>query len=282
LKWGSDVTKGIGSLVGAAVLAACSANPPPESVSVPETPSRAEPVASAPVAAPAVRDVPAASAPSSEAPPAGSVGSPASKVSSTSWPPACHVPEELSHAFEAMNPGGDSHAWLVQAGARLLEPDVAERALTGVSQEILSALAHRRYEKLAAYAAPEGICMRVARGAECKMLGGKTLAGCAASRVRSEWPGAANGEEHPKYSCGEAFRNVFYTRDYLHAPARFNCFPEPGRGKNPSPIILSGPHFGYVEAFSQTDEGTRSLWLVFDGKPEAPELVEMIAESWVP
>jgi hypothetical protein len=177
-----------------------------------------------------------------------------------------------------MNPGGDSHKWIAEAGARLLQPDVAERALTGVSQEILSAIAHKRYDKLAAFAGPDGICMRAAKGAECKMLGAKALAGCSASRVRAEWSVGTGADEAPKYSCGEAFRKIFYTRDFLHASARFNCFAEPGRGNNAAPVVISGPHFGYVEAYSQTEEGTRSLWLVFDGKPEAPELVEMIAE----
>jgi hypothetical protein len=179
-----------------------------------------------------------------------------------------------------MDLGGSARKWIAQAGARLLEPYVAPRALTGVSQEILSALAHRRYEKLAAFAASDGICMRAAKGAECKMLGAKALAGCSASRIRSEWAVDTGGSVLPKYTCSEAFQKVFYSRDYLHAPARFNCFPEPGRGNNAAPIILSGPHLGYVELHVDTDAGPRSLWLVFDGKPEAPELVEMIAEYW--
>ena len=82
----------------------------------------------------------------------------------------------------------------------------------------------------------------------------------------------------PQYSCGEAFRKIFYARDFLHAKAEFNCFPEPGRGNNPAPIVLSGPRIGYVEFHTGGEGDYRSLWLVFDGAPNAPELVEMISK----
>jgi hypothetical protein len=104
------------------------------------------------------------------------------------------------------------------------------------------------------------------------------LAACSASGIRTPWAVDDGHSDNPQYTCSEAFRKIFYARDFLHAKAQFNCFPEPGRGNNASPIVLSGPRIGYVEFHTEGEGGFRSLWLVFDGAPNAPELVEMISE----
>jgi hypothetical protein len=191
---------------------------------------------------------------------------------------ACNVGDELGRAFQAIDPPEKEAAWVRTAREKLLSPEDAPRALAGIAQEILSALAHRRYDKLAAFSSQEGICMRAAKGAPCQMLTRQKLAGCAASGIKMDWPVGEGGGEAPRYSCGEAFKRVFYARDFLHAKAAFNCFPPSGRGNNPAPVVLSAPRLGYVEASIEDAGGFRSLWLVFDGAPTAPELVEMIAD----
>jgi hypothetical protein len=192
---------------------------------------------------------------------------------------SCHVAPALAQAFAELGQGQSEAAWTANARAKLLSQEDAERAFTGITQEILSALAHRRYDKLAAFAAKDGVCLRAAKGAACQTLSPRMLAGCAASGVRTEWAVDSGRDEPARYTCGEAFRHIFYARDFLHVgKPRFNCFPAGGRGNNGASLILSGPRLGYVELLSETSEGFQSLWLVFDGSPLSPELVELISE----
>jgi hypothetical protein len=192
----------------------------------------------------------------------------------------CHTVAELDLAYDKLGQGQPKKQWIVDAGAKLLEPDSAERVLTGISQEILSALAHKKYGKLGALAGKEGVCMRAARGAPCQVLSDRALAGCAQSRVRTEWPSSPTDDEPPRYSCGEAFRRIFYSRDFLHlGKAHFNCFAGVSDGAQRAPIIASGPRIGYVELRSEEPDGTHSLWFVFDGDPRAPELVEIVSDN---
>ncbi|HEX3593748.1 MAG TPA: hypothetical protein VHU80_01565, partial [Polyangiaceae bacterium] len=273
---GSDATlaaNAILAVLAAVASAGCSGKAPPRSVD----PSAAQPAAR-PVAGMVVTPVPTTALVGSASPsiPAPSARAPAPAPSDTD---ACHVSEELERAYAKLGQGEQRAEWLAQARTKLLSTDDAERALTGITQEILSAIAHRRYDELAAFAAKDGICMRPARGADCRMLSPRMLAGCAASRVRTEWAVDGGATESPRYSCGEAFQRIFYARDFLHVgKPRFDCFPEAGRGNNASPIVLSGPRLGYVELYSEGPDGFRSLWLVFDGRADAPELVEMIAD----
>lgn len=191
---------------------------------------------------------------------------------------ACHVSEQFALAYDTLKPENPREAWLASARAKLLPKELAERVLTGIAQEVVSALAHRKYEKLAAFAPEDGICLRPAKGAACQIVTKSALAGCSASAKRSPWAVDDGRSDAPHYSCKEAFQKIFYARDFLHANARFNCFPEPARGNNPAPVVLSGPRLGYVEFHTEGEEGFRSLWLVFDGTEKAPELVEMISE----
>lgn len=191
----------------------------------------------------------------------------------------CGVERELDLAYERIGEGAPRNEWLGSAREKLLPPDVAERAFTGISQEILSALAHRKYEKLAAFVGKDGVCMRVTKNAPCQELSPRALSGCAASRVHITWPIGPGDEEPPPYDCRDAFQHVFYARDFLHVgEPRFNCFSPANGGSGAASIIASGPHLGYVELRSEGSGGTRSLWLVFDGDPRAPELVEMISD----
>ena len=191
---------------------------------------------------------------------------------------ACHVSEQFALAYETMKPENPKEEWLARARAKLLPKELAERVLTGIAQEVVSALAHKKYEKLAAFAPEDGICLRPAKGAACQIVSKSALAGCSASAKRSPWAVDDGGSDAPQYSCKEAFQKIFYARDFLHAKAEFNCFPEPARGNNPAPVVLSGPRLGYVEFHTEGEDGFRSLWLVFDGTEKAPELVEMISE----
>lgn len=122
--------------------------------------------------------------------------------------------------------------------------------------------------------------MRAARGAPCQVLSERALAGCAQSRVRTEWPSSSTDDEPPHYSCGEAFRRIFYARDFLHVgKPHFNCFAGVGEGAQRAPIIDSASHIGYVELRSEESDGAHSLWFVFDGDARAPELVEIISDN---
>jgi hypothetical protein len=194
----------------------------------------------------------------------------------------CHWSSELQLAYQTIHPEQEQMKWIDASRARLLDRDVAERALTGIAQTVVSALAHRRYRDVAALVGDRGLCLRAAKGTPCVTLSSPAVAACGQSRTRRKWEVDDGGESH-EYTCGGAFRHVFYDRDFLRTgDVRFNCFPAPGRGKNVAPIIASGPARGYVEFH---DAGTgrdseKSLWLVFDGDPSSPELVEVISESW--
>jgi hypothetical protein len=196
-------------------------------------------------------------------------------------PDPCHIGEELTLAHEAIARSAEPLEWLRQARARLFSSDEAERALGGISQEIVSLLWRRRYEGLVHFTSPKGLCLRAAKGASCETLTLEELAACGHSPKRRPWAVATGQDASPEYTCGEAFRKIFYARDFLRAPeVHFNCFPEPGRGNNRAPIVLSGPARGYVEFHDPggSDGIGRSLWLVFDGEPDNPVLVEMISD----
>ncbi len=231
----------------------------------------------APASTPSEASVPAV-VPAPHPPSAASAAPP---VRSEPEADACHLTEELARAREVIAPDAKEPEWVAEARARLLSQEGAQRALTGISQEIVSAIAHKRYDNVAALIASEGVCLRPAKGAPCHQLSARELAACGHSSTRTAWA-VDGGAEQAKYTCAEAFRHIFYPRDFLrHVTVRFNCFPDPGRGKSPSPLVLSGPRSGYVEMYSagSPGEGWRSLWLVFDGEPDTPVLVEMISEG---
>jgi hypothetical protein len=224
---------------------------------------------------------PASSAGGDVSPATSAVAETASRDESPAGADECRVQAELGLAYERLGQGQPRKQWIADARERLLARDEAERVLTGISQEILSAIAHRKYEKLVAFAGKDGVCMRPARGAPCQTLSASALAGCAQSRVRMEWPRSAADPEPPSYSCGEAFRHIFYARDFLHVgKPHFNCFAGVGDGAQQEPIITSGSRIGYVELRSEEADGTHSLWFVFDGAARAPELVEMMSDHY--
>jgi len=207
----------------------------------------------------------------------------AEPVSAPEAPPPdpCHVDEELTHAHDAMAEPTELSDWLAQARSRLFAPDVAQRELGGIAQEVVSLLAHRRYDKLVDFTTTKGLCLRARKGAPCETLAAEDLATCGHSQKRKTWSLGKGQEPSPEYTCGEAFPKIFYARDFLRkAAVHFNCFPESGRGSNGSPVVLSRPARGYVEFHDPggSDGIWRSLWLVFDGEPGAPVLVEMISE----
>src|SRR5438045_1768892 len=117
--------------VFAGALSGCSASPPPEPRA---TVAEAPPAAAAPgPRARASAQAATSGAPASAAaPPAASAARDRDALRGGSFPPACHVAEELARAFDAMNPGGDSHNWIVEAGARHLQPDPAGRGPSGI------------------------------------------------------------------------------------------------------------------------------------------------------
>jgi hypothetical protein len=224
---------------------------------------------------------PAAAAPSvplTQRAPEAPTGAPAAASNDS-----CHIDDELMLAHAAFAAKEPTAPWLAAARPRLLAHEDAERALSGIAQEIVSALAYRHYDKLRHFADEDGICLRAARGAACETLTLDELTACGHFGKRRAWAveDGQQKEAPPEYTCGEAFRKIFYARDFLRAPeVRFNCFPEASRSKNTAPIILSGPSRGYVEFHDPGPEGGawRSLWLVFDGEPTAPVLVEMISD----
>jgi hypothetical protein len=196
----------------------------------------------------------------------------------------CHWASELGAAFDALHPDTSREAWIASARAHLLPRDVAERSLTGIAQAVVSALAYKRYSKLAAFVGPKGLCLRAAKGAPCETLTAAEIAACGlpGSRKRA-WPVDDGADAAPQLTCAGALSKVFYARDFLRkAQVQYNCFPAPGRGNNGGPVISSPPALGYVDLHDPGDgesQGSwRSLWLVFDGDPAAPELVEMMAE----
>jgi hypothetical protein len=255
-------------------VARCASGTPPSSAAT----TASEPATPVATASPEPAPAAATAAVPSEPSKASTAAAPPKAPQPADPPDACHVNEQLQLAYESLKPEGRKAEWLANARVKLLPQEDAERAFTGIAQEIVSALAHKNYGKLAAFAPKEGICLRAAKGAPCQNVSPRMLTACSASGTRSPWAVDDGHSDAPQYTCGEAFRKIFYARDFLHAKAEFNCFPEPGRGNNAAPIVLSGPRIGYVEFHTESDAGYRSLWLVFDGAPNAPELVEMISE----
>jgi hypothetical protein len=273
---GPALARGSALVVLVFAVTRCASGTPPPSATVaavdtaPVPPPASEPAKVAP---------PASTTPDSPKPTAGAPTAAASSApKAADAPDSCHVSEQLALAYETVKPEGRKAQWLAEARVKLLLQEDAQRAFTGIAQEIVSALAHKSYSKLAAFAPADGICLRAAKGAPCQNVSPSMLAACSASGKRTPWAVDDGHSDPPQYTCGEAFRKIFYPRDFLHSKAEFNCFPEPGRGSNASPIMLSGPRLGYVEFHTESDGGFRSLWLVFDGAPNAPELVEMISE----
>jgi hypothetical protein len=256
-----------------AFAVACASSSTPPAAPAAAAPATPPPSTTSPVAAPsAVR--PASSASGPVAPATSAVaGAPAPEDPSAVAAADCRIVPELELAYEKLGQGQPKKQWIMDAGAKLLEPETAERVLTGISQEIVSAIAHRKYGKLGALASKEGVCMRAARDAPCQVLSDRALAGC-------EWRSSSTDDAPPRYSCGEAFRRIFYSRDFLHlGKPHFNCFAGAGGGAQRAPIIASGPRLGYVELRSEEADGVHSLWFVFDGDPRAPELVEIISDN---
>jgi hypothetical protein len=274
------MTNGILSITTLAlVLAACGATEPRTTdprAATPPPPSAASPsdefgVATSPAPNPASTPAGVAS---------GTGGAPAvsSAPVNASGPAAdsCHVDDELTRAFASTNPGGDEKTWVDGARARLLDRTDAERALTGISQEIVSAIEHRRFDKLSRLVASGGLCLRTAKGAPCKELTVAALRGCGAARLKTSW---TPGDDARPGMCGHEFRKTFYARDFLReGTVRFNCFADDG-GPG-APVVQNGSRLGYVEfrAEPSADGRVDSLWMVFDGTPLAPELVELIRD----
>ena len=274
VRWVGSAARGAALVALVFGVARCASGTPPSSSAT----AASEPAAPVATASPEPAPAAATAAVPSEPPKAPAAAAP-QKAQPAEPPDACHVNEQLQLAYEALKPEGRKAEWLANARVKLLLQEDAERALTGIAQEIVSALAHKNYGKLAAFAPKEGICLRAAKGAPCQNLSPRMLTACSASGTRSPWAVDDGHSDAPEYTCGEAFRKIFYARDFLHAKAEFNCFPEPGRGNNAAPIVLSGPRMGYIEFHTDGEGGRyRSLWLVFDGAPNAPELVEMISE----
>ncbi len=189
---------------------------------------------------------------------------------------SCHVDDELTRAFTSTNPGGDEKAWVDGARARLLDQTDAERALTGISQEIVSAIEHRRFDKLSRLVGSGGLCLRTAKGAPCSELTVAEVRGCGAARLKTSW---TPGDDARPGMCGREFRKTFYARDFLReGRVRFNCFADDG-GPG-APVVQSGSRLGYVEFRAEPSAEGRgeSLWMVFGGTPLAPELVELIRD----
>jgi hypothetical protein len=204
----------------------------------------------------------------------------------TSTRDECNWKSELALAFETWRQNSDKYPtttrerWEQQGLAHFFPRDEAQQKLSGVAIEVLSALAHQRYADLRQYLGPTGLCVRSGKGAGCRDLSPAELATCSTSKRSVEWTTSGAAGDRPLYTCGEAFRKIFYSRDFLRAKdVRYNCFPDRVRDKGATPIILSEPARGYVEVLDTDERGAqKTLWLVFDGPPEEPVLTELIAE----
>jgi len=166
-----------------------------------------------------------------------------------------------------------------RATDHLLSPEQAEREFGALARRIISTLAKGRYGELKTFVGPSGLCLRAAQGGECQTFSAEKVAACSSSTEVLAWGVDTGADELPKYSCGEAFKKVFYARDFRKAKPRFNCFPAPGRGNNPNAIIQAGPYAAYVEFYvGSNDIDWQALWLVFDESDGKPMLRELIAE----
>lgn len=274
------MTNGILSLSAfALVVAACAATAPrttdPRSAPSPLASSSASNgvlgVGSSPALRPASTPTAVASGPNG-APVTSSAPATPSGPSADS----CHVDDELTRAFASTSAGGDAKAWVDGARARLLDRTDAERALTGISQEIVSAIEHRRFDKLSRLVGSGGLCLRTAKGAPCNELTVAEVRGCGAARLKTSW---TPGDDARPGMCGREFRKTFYGRDFLReAAVRFNCFTDDeGPG---APVVQNDSRLGYVEfrADPSADGRVESLWMVFAGTALAPELVELIRD----
>src|SRR5262249_45500431 len=148
-----------------------------------------------------------APAPAPAAPPPVTVAEPMTKPApgpSAAPPPApdaCHVSEQLTLAYDALKPETRKAQWVAEAQAKLLIQEDAERAFTGIAQEVVSALAHKNYGKLTAFAPADGICLRPAKGAPCQNVSPRQLTACSASAIRSPWAVDDSHGDAPRYSC---------------------------------------------------------------------------------
>lgn len=269
----AGLRRGVLTLVA---LAACSRSPTrrtPRGVHTTDAPARAN------VAPTSSR---ANSAPASSAAPHASVGAQA-----PSW---CGLDGELQALTATAQ---DPELEATKLKRILLDPARAQELAGAAAAAAVRAIASGAYTDLAKLVDPRrGLCLRPSKGAPCRQMSVKEIALCGSSRAKEHWDADDGSNTGPSYTCHEAFSNIFFARDFLKPTAvKYNCFPELGRGNNAGTILSPPAHQAYVEYFAAEQEPTskgdvprawRSLWLVFDGEPERPLLVELIAEYWGP
>jgi len=193
----------------------------------------------------------------------------------------CGWDEAFRAAHRALDPAPPMDEWLDRCRTALLPRTDAQRALGGITQEVVSALDHDKIERLADFVDKTGLCVRLQRGAPCRRLSSTELAACRRSRKKEAWPVAA-GASPPSLSCAEALGTVVYARDFLRADkVTYNCFDDEDRAGGP-PLIQADPALGYVELRSartkEASSDSRSLWLVFTGVQEGPVLTEIVGD----
>ncbi|HET9958079.1 MAG TPA: hypothetical protein VFQ61_26465 [Polyangiaceae bacterium] len=196
----------------------------------------------------------------------------------------CHLNEELDALFGARENAAELEATF---RARLLPTNEAARRGRPLAHRVVTLIEGRRFRELASLINPErGLCLRAAKGAECRTLSRAELIECGSSPTQERWAVDTAADERPLLTCSRAFERIFFVRGFRSPDAvTFNCFPPLGRANNGS-TILQQPASVYVELrlnerenSSGGDEGRfRALWLVFDGPPDALEWVEITAE----
>ncbi|HEY3801026.1 MAG TPA: hypothetical protein VGL61_00410 [Kofleriaceae bacterium] len=221
--------------------------------------------------------------------PAAAPQPPRSPVSPTPTPDSCHVRATVED-FAARTTRfwlDDDHAARAQAG--FVDGTVASLAVTDSVADDAKQLAHgvtaalkaRDYAALAKLVGHDGLCLRAAKGAACRWMSAKELAGCGHGR-REDWAVDTGADTLPRLDCADAFAKVFYNRDFAKATPKVNCFPEPGRGNNSASILTDEVKtVMYVELYDEDDRGMwGALWLHLAYDDVDLKLVGLTSEYW--
>jgi hypothetical protein len=212
----------------------------------------------------------------------------------------CRVRETLERVVQ--HDGGDwwldddarqrwRASWVDAEAARLAGPAVAEEHVADFANQVLAAIAAEDYAELAKHVPETGVCLRAAKGAACRWMRPHELARCATSGRRESWEVDSGDDAPTRLTCREAFRRIFYARDFVTEGRKtFNCFPEYARGNNAADVIRTDvPTDFYIEVYAPEIEPVarasewrpwRALWLHVRYRDVRPELVGLTSEYW--
>ena len=221
----------------------------------------------------------------------------ASQASAADPGDVCRVEDEMRRYADNISSDieyDERGAWASKQAAALLPPEQAEAAVGEMAIAVRDALVAEDFAAVARYVKHRrGICLRASKGGPCQWMPVGKLRSCARQKRKVEWEEDTGADELPRYTCREAFREIFLENPGIaRATPGFNCFRQ--RPDNNSASLFSKePAVDiYVEFFADEIEPVRvgdeisryrpwrSLWLLFEKRGEHYRLAGLTSHYW--